>query len=296
MLAKYIIFRTVVDCGSLTRAAASLHLTQSGVSHALASLEAELGLPLLLRDRSGVILTDCGRQLLPFIKEILQTHEQLQQAAAAFKGLDTGIVRIGTFTSVSSHWLPEIIKNFNQAHPQIEIKLAEGDYDEIKQWILEGHVDFGFLSLRTAKDLETIPLHQDKFLCLLPPSHPLKRQKKIALRQLQAEPFILPKWGPHDDVRHMLKEAHIAPEIKYEVTEEKAIIAMVENGLGISILPEMALAGLQHSLHLIELEDCLCRTISLCFRPSYITTPAVAAFLAPLARRFPKAVFPSHSH
>ena len=109
MIAKYEVFRTVVESGSLTKAADLLHMTQSGVSHAISSLETELGIALLTRDRSGITLTADGELVLQRIREVLTANERLNQQVAAIKGLEIGTVRIGTFTSVSAQWLPGVI-------------------------------------------------------------------------------------------------------------------------------------------------------------------------------------------
>ena len=105
-LAKYKILISVVEQGSLTRAAAVLGCTQSAISHSITSLEDELGFALIKRSRGGVKLTNEGEKLMPAVRNLLSSAEQLSQTASAIRGLDSGMVRIGTFTSVGVHWLP----------------------------------------------------------------------------------------------------------------------------------------------------------------------------------------------
>ena len=176
-LAKFEIFSTVVELGSLTKAGETLGLTQSAVSHAIASLESEWGFSILNRGRSGINLTSNGEHVLRYIREILKWNEEMLQEIANINGLEIGTVRIGTFSSVSIQWLPEILKNFNEYYPSIEIKLLEGDYDDIEHWISNGIVDFGFVSLPTSKPFEVIPLKKDRMLCILSDEHPLARAK-----------------------------------------------------------------------------------------------------------------------
>lgn len=109
----------------------------------------------------------------------MQCNDRLRQQVAEIKGLEIGTVRVGTFTSVSSQWLLGIIKEFENQHPRIEIKLAEGDYDDINRWILNGTVDFGFVSLPVTQSFEFIPLKKDKMLCILPCAHPWQQQDGI---------------------------------------------------------------------------------------------------------------------
>jgi len=278
-ISKYEVFQTVVEFGSLTKAAVSLNLTQSGVSHAINSLETELGFSLLTRDRGGVTLTSNGELILQYIRETLQCNNRLMQKVAEINGLEIGTVRIGTFTTVSSQWLPSIIKEFKHQHPSIEIKLAEGDYDDINGWISKGTVDFGFVSLPVIQSFEFIPLKKDKMLCILPSERSLKHQDKISFNQIEEEDFIMPKWGNMGDVRRILIENNLKPRIKYEVVEDQAIIGMVRNGLGISILPEMVLLNNHHNIDIVNLEKPAYRTIGIALISLKNSSPATRKFI-----------------
>ncbi|WP_338448977.1 LysR family transcriptional regulator [Niallia oryzisoli] len=262
-LVRYDIFRTVVETGSLSKAAEVIGLTQSAVSHAISGLESDFGFTLLTRGRSGIQLTSNGEKVLLYMREILKCNERMMQEVSKIHGLEVGVVRIGTLPSVSIQWLPQIIKQFNQYFPDIEIKLFEGDYDEIDSWIADGTVDFGFMSLPVSKAYEVIPLKQDRLLCILPDDHPLTQQEIIYLNQLNDESFIMPKSSIDKDVRKIFKKHNIKPVIKYEISEDQAIIAMVQNGLGISILPEMILYRIPDGLQIIPLEENYYRTIGI---------------------------------
>ena len=151
-ISKYQIFLKTVQCGNFSKAAQALNFTQSGVSHAVQALEDELGVTLLSRNRGGVVLTADGRALLPQIERLCADHHALMQSAASLKGLDAGLVKVATFTSVSVHWLPSILQSFGQRYPNIEFEVVTGDfYDQIEEWILRGTVDCGFLRLPSVK-------------------------------------------------------------------------------------------------------------------------------------------------
>jgi DNA-binding transcriptional LysR family regulator len=280
ILFKYEVFHEVVEAGSLTKAAEVLKVTQSAISHAISSLENEFGFSLLTRNRSGIYLTSNGEHILKHVREILQQEEKLRQEVAAIHSLEIGTVRIGTFTSVSTQWMPGILRKFQADHPDIEIKLFEGDYDKIDQWLASGAVDFGFMSLPTARSFEVIPLKLDGLLCILPGNHELCQAKVISFEQIKTESFIMPKWGEHSDISKIFVENHIVPRIKYEVLEDQAIVAMVQNGLGISILPEMVL---QHNLQqvcTIPLEKTYYRTIGIAAASLTGMSPAAQTFIA----------------
>ncbi|MBF6610492.1 MAG: LysR family transcriptional regulator, partial [Chryseobacterium sp.] len=186
-LNRFEVFKTVVECGSLTKAGMILGLTQSGISHTMASLENELGFSLLNRGKSGISITENGEQMLKHMREILLLNEKMLQEAAAINGIETGTVRIGTFSSVASQWLPSIIKQFQDHHPGIDTKLCEGNYLALEQELVNGEIDCAFLNLPTVKSLDVVPIKKDKMLCIVSDQHPLCNADTISFKQLEIE-------------------------------------------------------------------------------------------------------------
>ena len=278
-LVKYEIFSTVVELGSLTSASETHGLSQSAVRHAITSLEAEWGFSILKRGRSGIHLTSNGEHVLKYIREILKWNEEMIQEIANINGLEIGTVRIGTISSVSIHWLPEIMKMFTECYPSIEIKLLEGDYDDVEYWISTGLVDIGFVSLPTSKHLEAIPLKKDRLLCVLSDEHPLADQNEISFVSIKEDPLIKSKKGSDNDLIRILKEHNITPNIKFELTDDQAIISMVANGMGISILPEMVLHRVPTNVRTIKLEGENFRTIGIASTNFKTLAPATKKFI-----------------
>ncbi|TQK74829.1 DNA-binding transcriptional LysR family regulator [Brevibacillus sp. AG162] len=278
-LNKFEVVITVIESGSLTKAGEILGLTQSAVSHAIASLEREFGFSLLTRGRSGISLTSNGERLLPYMRETLRCHERMKQEVFAINGLEVGTVRIGTFTSVSTQWLPGILKRFQDQYPAIEIRLMEGYYDGIESWIQTGEIDFGFVSLPTTEDLECIPLKKDQMYLLVTEEHPLYKEERVHVSRLAEEIFIMPKTGCDNDIQRLLAQYQIEPRIKYEVGDDHAIIAMVQNGLGISILPEMILFRLPANIRMIPLEGEHYRSLGVAATSFSKQSPAAKRFL-----------------
>lgn len=279
-ISKYKVFMNVVKYGSLTKAAEALGYTQSGVSHIINSLEEEFGFLLIMRGRSGIKLTKNGERVIKTVREILKWNEHLEQEVAAIHGIEEGTVHIGTFTSVSVHWLPEIIKSFQQDFPGIDIQLAEGDYREIEEWIITGEIDCGFVSLPTRDKIDVIPLKQDQMLILLPAEHPLSSRDAISLSEIKDEPFIMPRKGGDDDINRVLNKAAITPDPKFTAGDDYAIMAMVEKGLGISILPELVLRGQQRNIHIKEMDKPLFRTLGIAVSSLKNVSPATQKFLS----------------
>jgi len=277
-LKQYEAFAKVVELGSLTKAAEALGYTQSGVSHMLNALEEELGIPLLRRSRAGVRLTDGGARILPAVRSLLGAREQIRQIAADLRGLDAGTVRIGTFTSVAVHWLPGMIKEFQQDYPHVEFKLLNGDYHDVEQWLAEGSVDLGFVTLPSRVGCECIPLTEDRLLAVLPADHPLAGEERFPLSRVDREDFISLLESSDQDARRTLEAAGVKPNIKFTTKDDYAIIAMVENGLGMSILPELLLEGRAGRCRVMELSPPAKRVIALAVPAESRSGPAIRRF------------------
>ena len=239
-ISKYQVFLKVVSCGTFTKAAEALNFTQSGISHAITSLESELGITLLSRNRGGVVLTADGRAVLPKIEKLCAAHHALMQTVEGLKDMDSGLVKIATFSSVSAQWLPRILKSFGKLYPNIEFEVVTGDfYDQIENWIVTGAVDCGFLRLPSVKRLQTYALHRDELQVIVPCGHPLADSDPFPLEALASEPFIRLEEGEDYEIVAAFDAMGIRPHVKYTAREDRTILSMVSKGLGISLLPEL---------------------------------------------------------
>ena len=135
---RYEIFLKVCETGSFSKAAEALNYTQSGISQMMAGFEEELGVQLFARAKKGVTLTDNGRMLMPYIQEMTNQKDKLRQAAFNINHKIEGKLRIGSFSSVTAMWMPEVIHYFNRNYPQVEVQIFDGNYDEIRDWIIHG--------------------------------------------------------------------------------------------------------------------------------------------------------------
>ncbi|WP_371381014.1 LysR family transcriptional regulator [Sporomusa aerivorans] len=282
---KYEAFLKTVECRSLTKAAQELGYTQSAVSHMLNALETEWSVTLLTRDRSGVSVTSDGLQLLPLIRKVCNANRELLNQVGELHGLEAGVIRIGTFTSVSVHWLPKMIKTFHSEYPNIDFELLHGDYTEIENWILEGRADCGFLRLPAKADLESIFLEQDRLLVILPEQHPLADCDYFPITKLADEPFILLEEGPENEITKIFAENGIRPNVRFTARDDYAIISMVECGLGISILPELVLHRTPYKVVKRELATPAFRKLGIVLKDTRYASPAVKRFLDYLHHR-----------
>jgi len=284
-LQKYKALLMTVECGSFTRAAEALSYSQSGISRMIGDLEQEWNVTLLERGRAGVRLTSDGIKLLPHIRKVCEEHQKLQTQVDELNGLQSGLIRIGTFSSVATHWLPNIIREFQKDYPNIDYELLLGDYSEIETWILEGRVDCGFLRLPAHPALETIFLEEDKLLVVLPEDHPLAGCAKFPVEALCNDPFMMLEKGGKNDISGIFRRSHLTPRIHFTTWDDYAIMSMVESGLGISILPQLILKRAPYRIVTKELDVPASRDIGLALREQRSASQAVRRFLEYLPYR-----------
>ena len=276
---KYEAFVRTVELGSLTKAAQALDSTQSRISHVLKDLEQEFGFSLLERGRSGIRLTEAGALLLPKMQAILRENEELKELAAEIRNADAGTVRLGAFTSVAVHWLPGMIRDFQNSHPKVELQMLNGDYHDMEQWLKNGDIDLGFVSLPAPEGVQTIPLAEDPLVAILPKGHPLAKKEHLPIEELTHDPFISLRQSSAQDIHRALDKAGIRPNIKYTTRDDYAILAMVEQGLGISIVPGLLIKGRDQNLEVRPLIPAASRTIALAI-PNGDRPPVVDVFIA----------------
>jgi DNA-binding transcriptional LysR family regulator len=282
---KYRALVKAVEYGSFTKAAEASNYTQSGVSRMISDLETEWGISLLERGKAGVSLTSDEAKLLPMIQRICNEQEMLLAQVNNLHDMQLGLIRIGTFSSVATHWLPNIIKRFQKDYPKIEFELLLGDYKEIENWIQEGRVDFGFLRLPAIIELKTVPLEKDRLLVILPKDHPFADCDKFPMKELEKNPFILLEKGGKAEISAIFERNHLSPQVHFTTWDDYAIMSMVENGLGISILPELILRRIPYHVVTKELEVPAYRNIGIAMRNQMSLSLAVQRFLEYLPYR-----------
>lgn len=284
-LQKYFAWMKTVEYGSFTKAAEILHYSQSGISRMIADLEQEWELSLLERGKTGVRLTSDGTELLPYIRELCRAAEGLEEKVDELNGLQSGLIRIGTFSSVATHWLPNIIREFQKDYPNIDYELLLGDYTEIEEWVRMGRVDCGFLRLPAHRDFSEIFLEEDPLLAILPEKHPFCHMEKIPLQALCEEPFLLLEKGGKSEVSTIFEQHGLHPKIKFTTWDDYAVMSMVESGLGISILPQLILKRVPYRIVAKKLDVPATRRIGLILRDPKTASFAVKQFLRYLPYR-----------
>lgn len=238
---KYIAYLKTIETSSITKAAAQLGYTQSAVSRMIADLEKSWNVTLLTRNRSGIEISSEGLMLLPKLQVICSGYESLNRTVAELHSHTSGSIRVGTFSSFSCGLLPAIIKAFHETYPHITFNLLNGEYNEIAGWLRKGLVDCGFVALPAADDLDTSYLVQDSLVAVLPKDHPMAEAPYFPVDMLAHEDFINVREEQDYEIAKFLDELQQKPKIRYESSDDYAILSMVESGLGISVVHDLML-------------------------------------------------------
>lgn len=263
---RLLVLETIIQMQSFTKAAKVLGYTQSSVSQMVAGLEKEFGIQILKRSRNGVSLTAEGAEIYPLIIQTLRQYQALQERAAALTGLKTGTVRIGAITSVSSYWLPELFKSFKAQYPNIEFVLQQGDYGMILDWLKRGEIDFGLMTAEYGEGFHKVVLHQTEMKVFLPSQHPLANEKTLPIESLANDPFILVEGGGYSEPLAAFERAGVQPNVRYRIQDDYTIMAMVEAGLGISILSELVSTRTNFDVLAKSIEPKVMRPVSIVYR------------------------------
>ncbi|MFP4976752.1 LysR family transcriptional regulator [Paenibacillus sp. CN-4] len=287
------LFVKIAETGSFTKAGLELNMTQPAVSRAISSLEAELAVSLLLRDRrSGVQLTETGKRILVLFREILGTFDKVDQVIADEKGLQVGTIRVGAFPVAAAHFLPNIVAAIAKKHPGIQFELREGNISELKSWLENRVIDAAIL-IPPDGEWDTIPLYREKMYAVLREDHPLSGLSVIPVKRLAMEPFITCKAGYEPPINDLIERAGACLQSKYIVQSVNMALRMAEEGLGFPILSELALKSLPSRLVKRELEPEAYRDIRLAVPSIDEASSAVKLFIRTTLELFPPQGMPA---
>ncbi|MDO4322241.1 MAG: LysR family transcriptional regulator [Lachnospiraceae bacterium] len=282
---RYIALQKIVELGSFSKAAEALGYSQSAMSQMIASLEEELSVKLLNRFRTGAKLTIEGAELYPYLEKTIYQYLAVQEKAKEIRGLETGVIRMGTLASISAHWMPGLLKDFQTRYPGVEFVIHQGDYTSIQEWIRTGAIDFGFVNPKAVSGMETIVLKEGAMLAVLPENHPLAEKEVIPLEDLAPEPFILLEEGHYYEPLEAFKSIGVSPNIKYTIHDDYAIMTMVEAGLGVSILAELVLHRTNYRIVLRPTLPAISRTIAIGYKDKSSLPMASRRFIECLRER-----------
>lgn len=276
---KYAALAAAVETGSLTKAAAKLGYTQSGVSHLIRSLEQEVGFSLLKRFKNGVQLTPEGQRLMPCIQQILTAEKDIQCLCEELRGVSVGHIMVGTFSSVAIAWMPELTSRFTALHPGIRLEIFNDTYSPLEEALLHDQVDCAFVPAPSRKEFVTWPVYKDRLMAIMPCNSPLAKKDSLTAGELVNLPYIVPAEGTNYDAGKLFSSAGVTPAIRFDAGDDYAALAMVRKGLGFTILPELLLGDTPvEGLRVIPLLHSE-RKICIAVHENRFVSPALQSFL-----------------
>lgn len=270
-----------VELGNLSRAAQSLGYTQSGITQLIDKLESDCGYKLIVREKKGAYLTAEGQQLMPYFREIKSSYDSLYRQVSDMQRLETGLIRIGSFNTISVMCLPKILREFRERYPGIRIEPRDGTTEELRTWLLNGDIDLTFDCPSPDYPLPYYDLGFEEMLAIMPIGHPLEKRKRVTADDLMSYPFIKLNEGNINqvpEISEIFDEYHITPDVAYSESNDFAVINMVQHGLGISVLPQMILNDVKDKVSVRPLAFPARRHIVLAVKNKNLLTQSILNF------------------
>lgn len=239
------VFVAVAESGGFSRAAARLRLSQPAVSKAVATLEREVGVPLLERGARGVALTESGAGLLERARELFAVERAAEEELRARRGLAGGVLRVGASTTVATYFLPPLLAAFHAAHPAVSLRVASANTRDIARRLLQRRLDVALVEGPVNEPrIAVIPWREDELVAIAAPTHPLARRRSVHATDLMDEPVIMRERGSGTRVvvESALAARGLAPRVALVLGSTEAIKQSVAGGLGISFVSREAVA------------------------------------------------------
>jgi DNA-binding transcriptional LysR family regulator len=255
-VARLRVLREVAARGSFSEAADALSYTQSAVSQAVATLEAELGVTLIERDRGAIRASAAGAALVDRADAILAQLDAAEDEVAAIAGARGGRLRIASFPTAGATLMPLAIATFRASHPEVELSLAEGDPEDVVPRLRGGEFDLALLfefrgvSEKLGAGMRRFELLEDPMRLALPGGHPLAAKPSIGLGDLSGEAWVQTS-APSPCARHVVRACHAAgfePNVAFESDDYQTVQGLVAAGVGVALIPQLALTSVREDI------------------------------------------------
>ncbi|WP_298408646.1 LysR family transcriptional regulator [uncultured Chloroflexus sp.] len=273
-------FEAVARHSHVTRAAAELHIAQPALSKQISQLERELGITLFDRVGRSLRLTEAGEALLPYARAILAQVEDARAAMAERVGLKAGRVSIGAPPTVGAHLLPPLLAAFHQRYPGITLRLHEAGIQSLLDLLEAGLTDLAVVTLPVSDELLTVtPLLNEPLVLIVSTSHPLAGRGDVTMAELHNERWILSpaSYELREATLKACREAGFNPQTVMEGGETETLVRFVAAGLGIALVPALAVASFHNVVSLTIRDQNLTRSLGLVWRSDRIASPAARA-------------------
>ncbi|WP_415760208.1 LysR family transcriptional regulator [Pseudomonas sp. LT1P18] len=275
-------FLAVAQTGSFSRAAVVLNLSPSALTVQIQQLEDWLGVALLERSPRHVSLTSAGQNALRPMEKLLLDFENIVTASRDLASLRRGVVTIAALPSLCASTLPPLLKQFREQFPGVEVRLRDVVAQRIDTLVRDGEVDFGLgVRARMSHGLEFQVVMEDRLCLFIPVDHPLAKRRSVTLGELTAQPIILT--GRDSSVRELVEQLFADAQLPLspglEANYMSTVLALVRQGLGMSLLPESADDGRDDLVKVPVDHPGITRAIGLITRTGQAMAPAALRFI-----------------
>ncbi|MDD7318342.1 MAG: LysR family transcriptional regulator [Prevotellaceae bacterium] len=292
-LSEYQIFITIAQTKSLTTTSKVMHLSKSAISHALTRMEDELEMPLFERSKRGLILTPYGSELLQYANSVLRANEQFIFHVKNLQGLESGIVRIGTCSSVCSNWIPDIISKFKKKHPNIEIQVRGGACNKyIIDWILENEIDIGIGSSPPNSLLNIEEIYTDEMICIAPKDIDISNKEYITSDELSKQSLLMQEYPFNEESQFTLDAVNAQPTCYITGYDDATLIAMAEGSLGCCVMGKLCIKRMPAAVKVFSFEEKQYRKFAILTRRGLQQSPATKS-MCNIIREYSK-IFPDN--
>ena len=255
-----------IDLGSLTAAASGLGYTQSGLTHMMNSLETELGLNLLLRSKSGVRLSPAGQELLPELRSLADAAGALDLAAEQLRQRNCSTLRLGAYSSIARHWVPQIMAEYRKVCPDTQVSLIMDGLVELYSAVRDDQLDCIMTSYdeSLAQGFGWIPLWEDELVAVLPESFPLEGDV-MPVERFDESQFLMPSQGADTYILPIFSASprKVEPHIITTNLDDESIVSMVEHGLGVSLLSRLVVKGMNYQVKIVPISPKYFRSLGI---------------------------------
>lgn len=282
-------FAQVAAHSSFSKAAEALFLTQPSVTARIQGLEKEVDEELFERTGRGVRLSEAGAAFLPYAEAVLRTLRDGRDALEALRKTEFGHLRLGTALTISAYVLPGILTTFRERYPGVNVAVRTGRSEQVLQMILADEVQVGLVRSLQHPEIEAIHLYEEDIVLVVNPAHQFSRNGPVRIEEVARQPVIFYDKGSsyYTLTQSLFRQASVVPHVAMELDSIEATKKMVEEGLGIAMLPRAAVER-EVSLGIlceVEVKDAesVRRPVSLIYRKNRQRPRVVQAFMEVLA-------------
>ncbi len=282
-------FVQVAQHRSFSRAAEALNVTQPSVTARIQALERELGEELFERGGRGVRLTDAGNAFLPYVERILQTLREGRDAVDEVRNVQLGSLRLGSAITISTYVLPQILHTFCEQYPGLDVIIRTGRSEQVHQMLLGDEIHVAIARSLASPDVEAVHLYDDEIVLAVYPQHRFAQSRSATTAEAATEPIVLFDRGSsyYGLINNFFRQAGVIPNVAMELDSLEATKRMVEEGLGIALVPLVTIERELSSGDLVKVDlvdaEPLSRPISLIYRKGRKRPRTAQAFIDTLA-------------